>query len=86
MDYISKLQGVWNEKLFEGSGMQQTICIFILLVLRTANIRPTPTDGSFQLPELEIFMQQAKQSELLRDFLNKINMEKSATSHKATSV
>ncbi len=70
---------------FKSSRMQQTICIFILLVMRTAKIRPTLTDGSFQLLELEFFMQRAEQSELPRDFLNKIAVEKSANSTKDLS-
>lgn len=63
--FFSKIRAAWNEKLFESSRMLLTICIFILLVMRTAKIRPTLTDGSFQSLELEIVMQRAEQSQLL---------------------
>lgn len=67
-------------KASESSRMQRTICILVLLVMRTAKIRPTPTDGCFRWLELEFFMQRAERSELLRGFQSGIIVEKSATS------
>lgn len=48
-----------NEKPFESSRVILPICIFIMLVMRTAKIRPTLTDGSLQLLKFEIVMQEA---------------------------
>lgn len=48
--------------------------------MRTAKIRLTQTDGSFQLLKLEIVMQRAEQRELLSHFLKQSYYGKSAAS------